>query len=136
MLQSKLVLDKYLEKQSGYFRLTTTVELGVGVTYRKLLFCHGVSEGNMEKKNSTREYNNRTVYECFNNTFPADFGSSSLNIPPINIDDRPRTHKIARYTPDPLPDTISFASEKSFSTLTKPSYLTQLLLLTSDFLYH
>ena len=41
----------------------------------------------MEKKVSTREYKNNTVYDCFNNTFPDDCVSPALNIPPINVDD-------------------------------------------------
>ena len=63
MWQSDLVLDKYLVTQSGYFRLATTVVLGVGITYGKLLYCHVASEGNAEKKISMKEYNHRTVYD-------------------------------------------------------------------------
>ena len=58
-----LALDRYLVTQIGYFRLSSTLELGVGVTYGKLLYCHGVSEGDVDIKISTLEYNNRTVYE-------------------------------------------------------------------------
>ena len=63
MLQSDLALYKHWVTQSGYFRLATTVELGTGITYGKLLYCHGVSEGNVDKRISRLEYNNRTVYE-------------------------------------------------------------------------
>ena len=63
MRQSDLSLDKYWVTQSGYFRLATTVELGMGITDGKLLHCHGVAEGNEDKKTSTSEYNNRTVYD-------------------------------------------------------------------------
>ena len=63
MRQSDLSLEKYWVTQSGYFRLATTVALGVGITDGKLLYCHGVSEGNEDKKMSTLEYNNRTVYD-------------------------------------------------------------------------
>ena len=49
--------------QSGYFRLSTTVALGMGITDGKLLFCHGFSKESAEKKVSTVEYNNRSVYE-------------------------------------------------------------------------
>ena len=67
MRQSDTALDKYWVTQSSYFRLATTVELGMGITDVKLLYCHGVAEGNKDKKISTLEYNNRTVYYCFNN---------------------------------------------------------------------
>ena len=42
--QYDLALEKYWVKQSGYFRLATTVTLGVGITDRKLLLCHGISD--------------------------------------------------------------------------------------------
>ena len=60
-----LALDKYWVTQSGYFRLANTVALGMGITYGKLLYCHGVAEGKLEKKISTLEFNNRTVHDCF-----------------------------------------------------------------------
>ena len=93
----------------------------MGITYEKLLYCHGVAEGNMDKKISTLDYNNRTVYDCSNNTFTDGFGIPDLNLPPITIDDRPRLHKRSRYTPDLLPDPISVASGNAISTLTTPS---------------
>ena len=89
MRQSDLSLEKYWVTQSGYFRLATTVALGMGITDGKLLYCHGVAEGNEDKKISTLEYNNRTVYDCFNNPFTADCGSPAMHLPPITIDDRP-----------------------------------------------
>ena len=46
MQQSDLLLDKYWVTQSGYFRLATTVALGMDITDGKLLYCHGVAEGN------------------------------------------------------------------------------------------
>ena len=58
MRQSDLSLEKYWVTQRGYFRLATTVALGMGITYGKLIYCHGVSEGNVDKKISTLEYNN------------------------------------------------------------------------------
>ena len=61
--QSDLALDKYWVTQSGYFRLTTTGALGVGITDGNILYCHGVSEGNVDRKISTLEYNNRIVYD-------------------------------------------------------------------------
>ena len=107
MRQSDIELEKYWVTQSGYFRLETTVALGMGITYGKLLFCHGVSEEIVDKHISTKDYKNRTVYECFNNLFTAGFGIPYLNLPPITIDGRPRPHKRARCTPDMLPATIS-----------------------------
>ena len=89
MRQSDLSLEKYWVTQSGYFRLATTVALGMGITDGKLLYCHGVAEGNKDKKISTLEYNNWTVYDCFNNLFTADYGSPAMYPPPITIDDRP-----------------------------------------------
>ena len=87
MRQSDLSLEKYWVTQSGYFILATTVALGMGNTDGKLLYCHGVAEGNKDKKISTLEYNNRTVYDCFNNPFTADCASPAMHIPPITIDD-------------------------------------------------
>ena len=71
--QSDIVLEKYWVTQSGYFRFSTTAALGVGIIDGKLLYCHGVAEGNQDKKKSTSEYNNRTVYYCFNNIFTVVF---------------------------------------------------------------
>ena len=50
MRQYDLLLEKYWVTQSGYFRLATTVALGMGITDGKLLYCHGVEEGNEDKK--------------------------------------------------------------------------------------
>ena len=44
-----------------------------------------------------------------------------MHLPSITIVDRPPLHKIARYSPNLLPATISVASENSVSTLTTPS---------------
>ena len=44
MRQSDLALDKYWVTQSGYFRLSTTVTLGMGIIDTKLLLCHVISE--------------------------------------------------------------------------------------------
>ena len=102
----------------------------MGITYGKILYCNGVTEVTVDKKISTFDYNNRTVYDCLNNPFTAEFGIPYLNPPPITIDDRPRSHKRARYTPDMLPAAISIASENYFSTLTTPSYSPYII--TSD----
>ena len=93
----------------------------MGIIYGKLLYCHGIAEGNKDNKISTLEYNNRTFYDCFNNPFTSDFGSPAMHLPPITIDDRPPRHKRARYAPNLLPATIYVASEKSVSNLTTPS---------------
>ena len=63
MRQSDISLEKYWVTQSGYFRLANTVALGMGITDGKLLYCHGVSEGNVDRKISTLDYNTRTVYD-------------------------------------------------------------------------
>ena len=78
MWQSDLEQQKYWVTQGGYFRLATTVTLGMGIAYGKLLYCHGVVEGNVYKKISTLEFNNRTVYDCFNNPFTDDCGSPAM----------------------------------------------------------
>ena len=95
--------------------------LGMGITDGKLIDCQGVSEGNVDKKISTLEYNNRTVDDCFNNSFTGDCDSPAMHLPPITIDDRAPPHKRARYAPDLFPAAISVASENSVSTLTTPS---------------
>ena len=116
-----IALEKYWVTQSGYFRITTTFTLGMGIKYGKLLYCHGAAEGNTENNFLSLEYNNRTVYDCSNNPFTADFGSQVLYLPPITIYDIPCPHKIAQYNPDLIPAAISVASENSVSTLTTPS---------------
>ena len=105
----------------------------MGITYGKLIFCHGVSKGNLDKEIPMREYNNRKVYDCFNNPFLDDFGSPSFNLPTITIHDIPLPRKIYHYTPDMIPDTISAASENSVSNFTTPSDSPQLHILTSHY---
>ena len=65
MRQYDTALEKYWVTQSGYFRLATTVALGMGmgITYGKILYCHGVAEGNVDTKISTSEYNNSMIYD-------------------------------------------------------------------------
>ena len=104
--------------------------LGMSITNGNILYCHGIAEGNVDKKISTLEYNKRTVYDCFNDSFTADFGSPDLHLPPIIIDDRPRPHKRAQYTPDLIPAVISVASENYVINLTTLSDSPGLL--TSD----
>ena len=89
--------------------------LGMGITYGKLLFCHGISEESVDNTISAKEYNNGVFYDCFVNPFTDDFGIPDLNLPPITIDDIPRPHEISYYTPDLLPAAISVASKNSSS---------------------
>ena len=117
---------------SGYFRLVTTVALGMGITDGKFLLCHFISEEMVDNKIPTREYNNRVVYDWFNDSFPDDFDSPYLNLPTITLDGRPSPHNRARYTPYLLQDTIYVAYENSGITLTTPSSSPKLLLLPSD----
>ena len=42
MRQSDPVLEKYWMTQSGYFRLATTVALGMGISDRKPIFCDSI----------------------------------------------------------------------------------------------
>ena len=53
------------------------------------------------------EYNNSTVYDCFNIPLTDDFGSPALNLPTVNIYDIPRPQKRDRCAPNLLPATIS-----------------------------
>ena len=52
--KSDLALDKYWVTQSGYYRLATTVSLGMGNTDTELLLWHGISDQNNDKKSSIR----------------------------------------------------------------------------------
>ena len=54
MWQYDLALDKYWVTQSGYFRLATTVALGMVITDGKLLFSHGIAEESVDKTISTK----------------------------------------------------------------------------------
>ena len=49
MRQSDIALDKYWVTQSDYFRLVTKLELGMGITYGKLLLCHENSDQSNHK---------------------------------------------------------------------------------------
>ena len=74
-----------------------------------------------------REYNDRKVYDLFNNPFSIDCGSPALNIPQIPIDDSPLLNNTARYIFDPLTAAVSVASGYSVSKFTSP-FDSQLLL--------
>ena len=56
----------------------------------KLLFCHDISAQIKDKKFSMREYNNRTVYDCFNDIFTFYGHNPYFNLLPMPIDDSPR----------------------------------------------
>ena len=106
--------------------------LGMGITVAKILFCHGISELNREKKSQMREYSNRTVYNCFNNQFSFDFSISFLILPPMDIGDSTRPNKISRYTPYQLTAIIYVASGKYVSAFTNPLDSLQVIVITSD----
>ena len=74
------------------------------------------------------------VYDLLNNPFKADFGRIYVNLPPINIDDRPHPHKRAPNNPDLLTAAIYVVSEDSVSTLTTHSDLPRIFILTSAYL--
>ena len=80
--------------QRGYFRLATAVLLGIGITYGKIFFYHGISEQIRDKKISIRKYNDRTVYDCFDNPLIVNFVNPELNTPPMLIDDSYIPNKI------------------------------------------
>ena len=81
----------------------------------------------MDRKISTLEYNNRTVYECFNNSFTDEFGIPDLNLHPVTFYYRPCPHKRSCHTPDLILYVISVASKFSLSTFTTPSDSSDLL---------
>ena len=132
MWKYHLALEKCWVSQSGYFRLTTTLALSMGIIDRKILFCHGISDRIEDKKTSMIKYNDRKFYDCFINTFPDGFGSPALNIPLITIDEIPQPDKRARFTPDMLSSAVFVASETSVSTFTTPSDSTQVCVITYD----
>ena len=105
----------------------------MGITDWEIIFCRGISEGSVDKKISTREFKNRTVYDCFSNPFVANCGSPYFNLPPVPIDDGSFPDKRARYTPDLLPAAIFVTFENSVSTLTTPSDSIQFLVLAYDY---
>ena len=95
MQRYDLALERHWVTHVGYFILSAAVAFGMEMIDGNHPFYHGISEASVDNKNPTREYNNRMVYECFNNPFSADCGRPDLNIHPIRIDDRPHPNKIA-----------------------------------------
>ena len=61
----------------------------MGITDAKLLFFHGISGGNEDKEITMREYNDRTVFGCFENPFPNKCGIPALNLPTVAINGSP-----------------------------------------------
>ena len=55
MQQSDLALQKYWVTQSGYFRLSTIVALGMGIADGMLIFCYVISQDFLDKNNSAIE---------------------------------------------------------------------------------
>ena len=82
----------------------------MGITDGKLLFCNGNSYKIKDNTISTNEYNDRTVYDCFNNSFLCDGGIPDLILPLITIDDSPRPNKRYPYNYDLLTATIYVTS--------------------------
>ena len=91
--------------------------LSRGITYANLLFCHSIATYKNNKYITITKYNDRKVFDYFNNIFPDNGGTQYFNIPPIYIDDSPCPPKIPRNTFDMLPYTISAASKKTLSNL-------------------
>ena len=116
----------------GYFRISNTVTLGMGIINGKLLFYYGISQESEEYTFSKLDYNNKTVYDYFNNPFTDYFGRTDLNLPPITIEDRTHPHKRAYHTPSILLVPISVSSENSVSTLTNLSEYAQLFILPTN----
>ena len=49
MWQYDIAIEKYWVNQNGYFRLETTVSLGLGILDGKISLYHGISEKSKEK---------------------------------------------------------------------------------------
>ena len=79
-----------------------------------------------------RGYNDKTVYDCFNNPFMDNFLRKYLNIPPMPIGNITCPNKTSHYTSEPLPAKIYVTSEKYVSTLTTPSNPPQFILINYD----
>ena len=88
--------------------------------YRNVLLCHSTLYKIKDKKISMGEYNGRSFFECFNNTFLVDCGKTYLNLPPMTINDSPHTYKRAGYTSDTLTYAIYVTSGNSVITVTTP----------------
>ena len=92
----------------------------MGIKDGIILYCHGVTQGNVDREVSTLDYNKMTVYHYFNNIFTYEFCIPYLNVPHINFDDKSDLHERACYIPDLIPDAISVASDNTFNTFTTP----------------
>ena len=49
MMKSDPSLEKYWVKQSGYFRLETTMSVDMEITDEKIFSCHGILEHSRER---------------------------------------------------------------------------------------
>ena len=78
------------------------------------------------------EYNDRTVYDWFDNSFPVDCASLALNIPPMPIYDSTLLNNRSYYTSDPLSDAVSVTSGNYVSTFTTPSDSPEVIFLNPD----
>ena len=106
--------------------------LAVGIIYGKLLSCHEIPDQSKDNKISTIEYNDRKVYECFNNLFLVYCGSPYFNITAMPIDGSICPKERYLNTSDLLPSSIYVSYGKYVSTLTTPSDSPQVISLTSD----
>ena len=94
MWQCDLALEKYLVTQTTYFRIGTTVALGMEIADATFLFCHSIEMGNKDKGITTRDCNGGTVFDCFNNPFSINYSTPSMNLPHITIADSPHPPQI------------------------------------------
>ena len=100
------MIEKYWGKHSESFIFGDTVALGMGILDENVLFCHGTSEKNRDRKIILRYYNWVAVYDWFINPFKLYGRILALDIPHVSIDDRPCPNKKSGCNSDPLPDTI------------------------------
>ena len=101
--------------QSLYFILATTVTVGMGIIDSNILLFHGIPWQIKYNTIAIIEYNDRAVYDCFDDPFSVDSVNTALNITPIHIDYIPHLNKIARYNSDTLLSDIYVTSGKSVS---------------------
>ena len=92
----------------------------MGIPDIKLLFCHGISELIRDKKISRMDYNNRPVYDCFNDPFTDDCSHPDLNLSYMPLDDSTNPNKISLYTPDLIPAAIYVSYQNYVFTLNNP----------------
>ena len=59
--QSGKELEKYWVTQGGYFRLATTLLMGMGIADGNILLCNDISKKIKDKTISIRKFKNRIV---------------------------------------------------------------------------